>query len=309
MRKKLSPPATDLEYLAARLHGRRSRMAEAVRLHALCRAPGLPDLARAVAAGAEPATFAEFQRGRSEELRREVEGFLAHAAGAGAAFVRWLLARFDLDDWKARRRTDALASPRDLPDPAARAVAAEACASRPATVRPFFVEAAVDHLYFLELLARAARLPRGDRVHVEPLARQEADVFHLQLVARGRFGYGVEAAALAPFHVPGTCVPRRAFDAMLREATLQDAARRMARRAIDAVPPETADAAMLEALAWQRYGVLANRAFRRDPIGWGAVAGYVALRRLEVANLVTLSEGVRMGVPEEEVRRRLVPPS
>ena len=175
-------------------------------------------------------------------------------------------------------------------------------------MRPFFVEAAADRGYFRELLARAARLPAGDRAHVVPLARQEADVFHVQLVARGRFGYGVEAAQLAPFHVEGSCVTRRAFEAMLREATLADAARRLARRAIDAAPPEAADAAMLEALAWQRYRVLANRAFRRAPIGWGAVAGYVALRRLEVANLVTVSEGVRLGIPEDEVRRRLVPP-
>ncbi len=308
MRKDQAPPVTDLEYVTARLHGRRSRMAEAERLHALCRSPGLSDLARAVAAGAEPGSFARFQRDRADDLRREVEGFLRHASGPGAAFLRWALARFELDDWKLRRRREAGASPDGLHDPGARAVATEALASRPGDARPFLVEAAADRGYLGELLARAARLPAGDRAHVVPLACQEADVFHVQLVARGRFGYGVEAAQLASFHVAGTCVTRRAFEAMLREATLAEAARRLARRAIDAVPPEAADAAMLEALAWQRYRALANRAFRRAPIGWGAVAGYVALRRLEVANLVTVSEGVRLGVPEDEVRRRLVPP-
>ena len=63
----------------------------------------------------------------------------------------------------------------------------------------------------------------------------------------------------------------------------------------------------LEALAWKRFQRLANGAFRRDHMGLGAVVGYAGLRRVETANLITLSEGIRTGMTAEAIRARLVP--
>jgi vacuolar-type H+-ATPase subunit C/Vma6 len=42
-------------------------------------------------------------------------------------------------------------------------------------------------------------------------------------------------------------------------------------------------------------------------MGFGVVVGYVALRRLEVANLITISEGIRTGAGEDVIRARMVP--
>jgi vacuolar-type H+-ATPase subunit C/Vma6 len=42
-------------------------------------------------------------------------------------------------------------------------------------------------------------------------------------------------------------------------------------------------------------------------MGLGAVVAYASIRRVEVANLISLSEGVRAGVAPEVVRRRLIP--
>jgi hypothetical protein len=86
-------------------------------------------------------------------------------------------------------------------------------------------------------------------------------------------------------------------------------------RAIDALPsehgssagPAAVDASLLEALAWRRYLRLSNRAFRRSHLGLGAVIGYVGIRRAEVANLITLSEGIRVGEAAEAIRARLIP--
>ena len=54
--------------------------------------------------------------------------------------------------------------------------------------------------------------------------------------------------------------------------------------------------AILESLAWRRFLRLANGAFRGSHMGLGAVVGYLEIRRVEVANLITLSEGIRTGV-------------
>jgi len=42
-------------------------------------------------------------------------------------------------------------------------------------------------------------------------------------------------------------------------------------------------------------------------MGLGAIVGYAGLRRVEVANLITISEGIRGGMAAEAIRGRLIP--
>lgn len=294
---------TDLDYLDARLHGRRSRMAEAERLDALSRLRSLPELARAVAPGLEPSSTREFQAWLVERLAEEVAGFLPFLEPAGATLVEWLLVRHPLEALKDRYRETRDVVPDDRTTGAVRRILDEALSWARAHPQPFFFEAALDRGYFAELLARVEALPPGDRQVVAPMMVQDVDRFHLRLVARGRFVYGVAAELLLPMHVDKTRISRRRFAAMLQDPNLFVAAGRAVGRALDEPPAESVDAAELEALAWERSFRMANRAFRRGPIGLGAVVGYVGLRRVEVANLITLSEGIRTG----EVRLRLTP--
>ena len=134
------------------------------------------------------------------------------------------------------------------------------------------------------------------------------------LVARGRFSHRLEAEALLPMHVSGTGIPRERLAAMLADADLRTAASRGLGRALDSLPSveggEASNAmapADLEALAWKRFLRLAHRAFRRSHMGLAAVVAYVEMRRVEVANLVTLSEAIRTQLPEEQLRARLIP--
>ena len=166
------------------------------------------------------------------------------------------------------------------------------------------------------MLARAGALSGEDKEDVRPLILQEAAIFHLLLVVRGRFLYGLSPELLLPMHVTGGGIPRETFAAMLADPDLPTAAARAVGRAIDALPKTaqasgagsaTLDPAALEALAWSRFRRLANRAFRRGHMTLGAVAGYVGLRRVEVANLITLSEAIRTGVPSESIRARMIP--
>ena len=67
------------------------------------------------------------------------------------------------------------------------------------------------------------------------------------------------------------------------------------------------DASTLEGLVWKRFFRLANLAFRQSHMGLAAIIGYIGVRRVEVANLITISEGIRNGMTAETIRGRLIP--
>lgn len=344
----IRPMLNDLDYLAARVHGRRSRMAEGGRLDALARSRSFLEFARGVFAEPELATAIAFQRHSVQVLIREVSGLRAALAGAGGCFLEWLVVRFQVENLKVWLRTCVAKLPFDqcqehlveLPgtlvlEGAALAKAdslktfvrllphenpfqptlARALAAESEPPRPFFYEAALDRAYLAELLSRATRLPGEDLAVITALAQQETDIFHLMLVARGRFFHGFKREELLPLHITGTQIPRARLASMLADTDLRTAMGRAVGRALDELPPErrpdevapTLDAAAIEALAWKRFARLANRAVRRGHVGLGAVVGYVGLRRVELANLITLSEGFRLGLAAEPLRARLIP--
>ena len=51
----------------------------------------------------------------------------------------------------------------------------------------------------------------------------------------------------------------------------------------------------------------ANALFRRGHMRLGAVIGYAAIRRIELVNLITLTEGLRLGLEPLRIRERLIP--
>ena len=104
--------------------------------------------------------------------------------------------------------------------------------------RPFFFEAALDRGYFQGLVARTEELSQEDREIVKPMVYQEVDIFHLMLVARGKFHYNLTPEMLRPLHVAGTRITRALFAAMLNDPDLYTSAGRVAERVLDAAPFE-----------------------------------------------------------------------
>lgn len=332
------PLAEDLDYLTARLHGRRSRLAEAGRLDALCRSRSLDELGAGLFPGREVRTTGEMQRLLLSGLAGEMSALAEQLSAARSSFLAWLLVRFQAENLKVLVRgflahavpaevsrhlvalppgleldPDALfaagtleAFAMLLPDDPLRESLVRAMKSGHEERRPFLFEAALDRGYFHELLDRMRRLPAGERDAIAPLVSQEIDTFHLMLLARGRFVHDVQQELLRPLHVRGSAIPTGLFTTMLADTDLQTIALRALGRAIDS-PPGSADAASLESLAWHRYLRLAHRTFRRSHMGFGAVVAYLGIRRIEIANLITLSEGVRLGMAGDAVRARLVP--
>jgi len=348
MRALLQPLASDLDYLSARLHTRRSLIAEGDRLDELCRVETNAELAAEIHPEALAQSAAGFQLQLVQDLVDELSGLLPHLNVTGAGLVGWMLVRFQVENLKVLVRgiaagtspellrehvvslprhlvldTQALATAQSLdqfvnliPKGPLRASAKKVIEVYGKPPKPFFLEGALDGGYFRELLARLSRLSGEDRELIQPLVSQEVDTFHLMLLARGKFHYGLTSELLLPLHVPGTGIPRARFESMLAVPDLLTAAGQAVGRVIDTLPQEhkgpenkaaSVDAAALEALAWTRYLRLSNSAFRRSHMGLGAVVGYAGLRRVEVANLITVSEGVRGGIPAEAIRSRMIP--
>lgn len=340
----------DLDYLAARLHGRRCRLAEGERLDELCRLGGISELARTLYPEREIRTANGLQRRWVSDLAGEFVELAAFLTGAGAQLLTWMLARFQVENVKLLLRGFTGGRPLESLErhlislPAELGIHSEALAAAGSLAefvrllpagplresldefvqgardppRLFFLEAALDRGYYRELLDRARRISGEDRKVVAPLVFQEADLFHLMLVVRGRFFYGLEPEILRPFHVKGTELSRSLFIRLLSAPDLLTGAGSLAGLVLDRLPtglressasPDSRLPALLEACAWNRYLGLAERAFRRSHMGLGAVIGYAGIRRVEVANLITLSEGLRAGLPAEVIRGRLTPRS
>jgi vacuolar-type H+-ATPase subunit C/Vma6 len=339
--------ANDLDYLAARLHASRSSMVEAQRLDSLCHLRSLPEFYPTIFPESEFKGVLDFQRMLVHGLISELSGFRAHLSSLGADLIDWTLVRFQVENLKVLIRafltkvpieelyghlvslprefaldTQGLAKAESWED-IVRLVprgflqeslkkALENCRDYP---RPFFFEAALDRGYFQGLVNRTERLLQEDREIVKPMVCQEVDIFHLMLVARGKFHYSLTPEMLRPLHVEGTRIPRALFTDMLNDPDLNTSVGRVSERVLDAAPFEhgqndglmVVDASVLEGLAWTRFFRLANMAFRQSHMGLGAIMGYAGLRRVEVANLITISEGIKRGMAAETIRGRLIP--
>jgi vacuolar-type H+-ATPase subunit C/Vma6 len=329
----------DLDYLVARLHGRYGRMAAGERLSALCRNRSVTELAREVFPGETVAIARQFQRRIVEELCLEAAELREHLGGPEARLLDAMLLRLTMEELKVLLRgvltgtapgtvrdylilsphmvsldLSGLAAAKSLtefntrlPEGALRDELTAALSRYRDQTEPFLFEAALDRAYLRQLLEQAQQLAADDRALVYPLVRQEADIFHLMLVARGRFFNGLPAELLAPLHVPATAISKFKFAAMLRERDLGAAVRLVTGGVLDGVPTAVSDAEAIESLAWRHIERLALRTFRGRHLGFGAVAAYVVLRRLEAANLITISEGIRLGLSAETIRENLIP--
>ncbi|MCX5674992.1 MAG: V-type ATPase subunit [Planctomycetota bacterium] len=356
---------TDLDFLSALVHGRRSRLAEGSRLDELCRLRTVAELVQAIAPEMHGSAVAGLQRRLVSNLAKELANVADYLGDdRGARVVEWLGARLQAENLKVLARGVATGTPlaelQEFIVPLATpfAIDLEGLAGSDSVEtfigrvpsaplrnglqaaapvydrsrKSFFLEAGLDKGYLVELLERVGRVRQGEGL--KQLADQETDMFHLALAARGRLLYGLKAEDLALFHVEGAKVSPGVFGAMLAATSAGALASLAATRVIDPLPkcagdkppryssagvypPRAAEGpaqpdggltpAALEVLALERFHRIANRTFRRTPVGLDVVAAYVALKRIELANLITLSEGIRAAAAPEAIRRRLIP--
>jgi len=282
----------NLDFLAANVHGRRSRMVEGDRLERLLRLRTVPDLARALVPEAgEVVRGVDLERRLVLRLAEDLTALASMAGGLrGGALLGWLPMRLQVENLKVLARGMVRRLPAEavrphlvpvpglpLPEPEA-AVRAEGLEGFSALVpqeplreglaraealwretgAPLAIEAGLDAGYLAELLRRADAVP--DRAHVRAVVEQEAAGFELMLAVRGRFVHGLKAEVLRPL-----AVRPAGMEPLLRAADPAEAARAALGRVIDR-PPRT---------------VPGTARGRREPEGSAAPAGGVDLADLE----------------------------
>ncbi len=335
----------DLDFLAARLHGRRSLLAEGARLDDLCRIRTVDELARRIVPGYAVRQAIPFQRHMIDEYLRELGMLAAGVAGAGGDFLGWQRTRFQVENLKVLTRGMArhlppesvtphlIALPEDLaldiapyaidPDGAPllarlqrllpsgaplRAALEQSGDAFSGTTEPFLAEAALDRAYLRLLLRHADAVGGEDGAGVRRLAGHEAGIFNVMLVIRGCHNYGLPPdllrAACVPDGLPGLETIEQVIVAGDEAEGLRTLAAQFDPAGAAGAPPEPA---VIEALVWNRYLKLANTLFRQSQMSVGVVIGFAAIRRIELANLITLCEGMRLGIDPQRLRQRLVP--
>ncbi len=313
----------DLDYWVVRLHGRHSRLAEGARLNELCRLRTVAELARSLGAVPEIRRARDLQRWLIGGWSGELNELARCMPESIARLLVWQSARMQLENIKLLARGFVAKLPferlqpllievpnsllacdmtklgsansleqfiNSLPDGVLKTSVREYETLIQLPHGGFIIESALDKGYLTELTHRARELDAETRAETQPLLAQEVDIWHAMVAARGVLYHGVKPEVAMGLHVAGSAIPEKLFMAMLRAPDIKALTVMLQRRVVRGTPA-TPEAAALEALAWSRYWHLANTTFRRSHIGGGAVIGYVALRRIELANLITLSEG------------------
>ena len=173
----------------------------------------------------------------------------------------------------------------------------------------FLLESALDSGYHAEAIRLAKACGETEDGGAFALAALEAALFLLMLAVRGVHGYKLAADKLRIFYFGGAGLSKERFEQLLKGGTPREVAD-IAEGIIGApVPGDAPTPADIESVAWSRYLSLSNRLFRHGHMAARAVFGYAGIRRVELMNLISLSEGLRMGIEPRLLRARLIPRS
>lgn len=328
----------DLDHLAARVHARRGRLYDGARLRALCALGSVAELGRTLFPGDKINAPAGLEERLVALFITETREIAACFGGDRASLLEWQAARFQLGNLKTMVRALAAgADPKEargllvdlpsgmegygkelagiksredlaaaLPEGIFRDSLTWAYADYPDKNAVFFIEAALERDYLAELSARAEGLGAADRENAGSLYELETAAFNQALAVRGKFFYGFENKELLRLYAPCPDRKLREFKAILAAPDLRGALTLASGGESFPNGPEPGLAG-LEALFRRRYRRAALKALRGDHLGFGTVSAYLALRRLETADLITIAEGLRLGIGATELESRVLP--
>jgi len=345
VRKKLAK-AGDLDFLAALLHARYSKMAKGDRLIELSRIQNLSDFFQSVYPDRTIENNNDFQKKAVFDFISELYSFYTYLSKDYICFINWLAIRFQMENLKILLRGFFTKMPifkiknliinlpgalslnikklseaetfddfiKNSPKGFFQDTLKSVFKIYGDKANPFFMEAFLDSAYFKELISKTNSLKSSDRDFIKPIIDQEIDIFHLMLITRGAINYNLTPDHLKLFHVNGTAIPKRIFTALLSESDMGMFIKKIEGRVIDFIPPELSkidqstalDLSILESLAWKRFYRLCHRIFYANHMGFGAIIGYIGLRRIEIFNLIALSEGIKEGYGSDFIRKHLI---
>jgi len=327
----------NLDFIVAKVRGMRGMLYEGDRLLRLCDLAGLEELAAELVPGETVGDAASLGQHLTARHVSGLHAVLCHLDGWRREVFLCMLRRIQVENlkvllrcWNSRAGEEAVQRhtvpvPPELDLPVATLLGASDMetllghvpvgALRDGAVtglgdfeetgRLFTVEAGLDRAHYSEL-HRAADQARGPaRAPVTELVGLELDITNALFVLRSVFAYGVRFNKLRPFFAPfGPRVGMDVLDEMRRRPD-QDAAAAV-------LPPSLTggavgvDADAAETAMWAHLFRVAHRRYYTSVLDFGAVAAFGYLKRLELRNLIRISEHIRYGTPPETIRQDLI---
>ncbi len=332
------PLASSFEFIEAKAHGMRSRMYEADRLDELCDLRTVEQLWHRLYPEATPGDHRDLQRRLLADHVRELEVIRRHLPGDLVGLFAWMMQRYQIENlkvllrgWKVRAAAadvvpflaplekdlhlDAWAFLKAeglaefivlIPDGVLRTAAEKGAASYADTGQTFFVESALDTAYYAGLLARQRELPDPHAEGTEVLVRDEIALYDILTLFRLKLNYGLRYEQAARFLVPGA----RHAVALDRLFAFPDFGDMVGFLPRDLLPMGDGHSLLtiadLERALWQRFLQVANTHFYHRVGDLGTAVGFYTIKRVELANLFHVIEGVRYEMSPGAIRQGLI---
>jgi len=325
----------NFDFINTKIRARRARLYEGDRLEALLAARDLPDLVRLL--GMESAGFTHYrvEAGLVARHLEELKMVALYLGGSRRRFFDALLNHYYKENLKVIARLKGREAPAGdaarmvvrlegwnvdelleastvadvllaVKDEHIRRWALKGLGDYEKSGTTFFVELGIDAGFFIAVFDAAAHLRPADREAVKTLVCREAGAHDVLAVMRSRFNYGIEFERIKPF-LSG--YPAKLDLARLAEAASFEGALRLVPAALlpAKAARDVADIPGLEFAMWSRIFRSARELFRTSLFDLGAIVAYYYLKRLELANLISVVEGVRLGMAKAEIRENLLP--
>ena len=325
----------NFDFINTKIRARRARLYEGDKLDTLLTARDFPDMVRLL--GLESVGFTHYRVEAELVVRHvgELEMVAGYLEGSRRRFFDALLGHYFKENLKNNVRlkakkapgADAAALVVELPGGnieellEAPTVADALLAIKDESLREwalgglgdfeesgttFFIELGIDAGYFTGVLEAAGELRRADREAIRNLVCREAGAHDALAVLRSRFNYGIDFDRVRPFLL--------GYPAQLDTAHLAEA--ESLEKALELVSPEVlplraarnvSNIPELEFAVWSVIFRSAMELFRTSLFDLGAVVAYYYIKRLELANLVSVVEGTRLGMAKAGIRENLLP--
>ena len=332
------PITADFDFIHAKVHGLRSRVYERDRLDGLCDLTRIAQLWHRLYPQANAADHLSLQRRLLADHIETLRGVRNHLPAALEPFFSWMLRRYQVENlkvlvraWKARATLDEVAAflaplPRDLelpaaallktrsladfllliPEPAFRKAGEASARHYIEREETFFIETPLEAAYYRGLLAAQETLRGLHRQHTTALVRLEVAIYNILALFRLKLSYAMSYADASRFFVP---LAPHAFrlERLYDYPDFSDMAKLIPREFLPKqLGFELKTIADLERAFWQRLLQVANRQFYRSTSDFGAVVSFVTIKRVELANVIRVIEGVRYGMDAESIRAGLI---
>ncbi len=329
---------SNLDFIIAKVKGMRGKLYEGDRLLPLCDTPTIEDLAARLAPGKPIGDTAGLQRYLTVQHVAALHRILTSLDGWEAEMFLWMLRHYQAENLKVIIRawatkagsqaisayTVALPEPLDLPadamikSPSMEALilsipvkqfrdgALQGLGDFEESGRPFFMEAGIDKAYFTELQYLAGRGRASARTAVLKLVGIEIDIHNTMTILRAVFNYSVLFNKIRPFLAPpGGAVGPRVMD-QIRKAPDIDAAAANVPITLIGGERRPLSGDDVELAMWSTLHKTANRQYYTSVLDFGAIAAFYYIKRVELANLITISECHRNGQRRDPARQKLM---